>query len=414
MGSGPAKQLTSMSYPVMYTHSHCGVHHEGETDMKNRSIKGWHRSLVAAIAAATLLSVAACSSPSDGGSATGSAGSPTKTQPTKPYVRWTEAKAKPDLPARFGVAMVQGGGAFATFIDAAKKSAKEGGLDASVALSKSNASTGATQFNSFLQRGVSAIFVQDFDPASQVPLIKQAMDKGVGVTSLNMPATTQITASQYQLGKQLAEGTLDYIAKNLDNKAKIVHFSIKFVLPERERGWDDAMKERPAGVEIVANIPNNPQTQEQANQAMASVLQKDPDVNVVDGSDTGALGALAALRTAGKADNPDLALLGLDGDPQAIAEVEKGGPYKATYALNIPILGALAGKYAVDWSDGFNVPQVVLVPAIKLTDKASVKAYNKAVADPLASLESAEGTYYQPFGSISYSTRNNYFDGAVK
>ena len=367
---------------------------------------------VAAGAIALSLLMAACSSPVTGG-ANGDIGEPTDVVPTELYERWDEPGEVPDLPPVFALSMATAEGAWQTFMDAATTTAGTGGLETVSALSEYNAADAASQFDSFLQRGVSSMFVLDVDPASQGPLIEQAIDQGVGVTALNMPGTTQLTADQYGLGKQLAQATLDYIAEHLDNEAKLLHFNAEWVLPERERGWNEVMENRPDGVEIVANISANPLTQEYGNQSMTTALQKDPDINVVDGPDTVVLGALAALETAGKADNPDLALIGMDGDPQAVEAVLAGGPYKMTLALNIPILGALTGQWAADWSAGYNVPQLVVVPAVRLFDSASIDQYNADVEDPVAALEEAEGVYYVSYGSISYQTRGNYFSGSI-
>ena len=65
---------------------------------------------------------------------------------------------------------------------------------------------------------------------------------------------------------------------------------------------------------------------------MRTILLAHPDVDVVLGADTVVLGALAALRAAGKA-RPDQFLGGIDGEPEAVAEIKKGNtPYKAASA----------------------------------------------------------------------------------
>ena len=48
------------------------------------------------------------------------------------------------------------------------------------------------------------------------------------------------------------------------------------------------------------------------------------------GADAVVLGALDALREAGK-DRPDQFLGGIDGEPEAVAEIRKGGPYKSEH-----------------------------------------------------------------------------------
>ena len=53
-----------------------------------------------------------------------------------------------------------------------------------------------------------------------------------------------------------------------------------------------------------------------------------------------------ALRAAGK-DRPDQFLGGIDGEPEAVAEIKKGdSPYKASIALSSPVFGYAMGEYA--------------------------------------------------------------------
>ena len=360
-----------------------------------------------------------CSSglPATGGvsSASGSAGGATTQRPTELFTRSDTAGEVSPLTAELGLCMVQVQGAIKQFTDAAEAKAKALGLQINQAINGSNSTKAVSQLNSLLQRNIGALFIQDLNPASQVPVIKQAIGQGMFTSAFNMPASMQLTASQYEVGKQLAEGTLRYIADRLGNQAKIVHFNTDYneALAPRDRGWREVMATKPPGVEIVADIPGNPETQEQGNTAMASFLQKDPSVNVVDGGDTLVLGALSALRAAGRANDPSLALFGVNGDPQAVNEVASGGPYKATYAFNFAILGTLVSDMAQRWLKGLTVPQLVIVPAVQIDSKDAIDTYNKSVADPGAAYDTAGDTYFKLYGTTSYQTRGSFFDGTV-
>ena len=91
------------------------------------------------------------------------------------------------------------------------------------------------------------------------------------------------------------------------------------------------------GAVIVADI--SPITVDEAGGAamMKTVLLANPDIDVVLGADTVVVGALAALRAAGKA-RPDQFLGGIDGEPAAIAEIRSGGAFKASVSLASPSL----------------------------------------------------------------------------
>lgn len=363
----------------------------------------------------------ACSSgvSSSGGGSSGSTGrsvgSPSTTRPTDKFTRSDKAGAKPPLAFQLGLCMVQVEGAIKQFADATMAAADPLGLKTFTSVNASNSAKAVSQMNSFLQRQVGTIFVQDLNPAAQVPVIKNAISQGIGTFTFNMPAHLQMTASQYEIGKQAAQGTLDYIAKHLGNQAKLVHFNFDYneAVAPRDKGWREVMRGRPPGVEIVADIPGNPETQEKGNTAMASILQKDPHVNVVDGGDTLVLGALSALRAAGRGSDPNLALFGVNGDPQAVKEVKSGGPYKATYAFNFAILGTLLADMSDRWLKGLNIPQLVVVPAVPIDSAAAIEQYNRSIANPASVYATAEGTYFNLYGSTSYATRGAYFDGKV-
>ena len=55
---------------------------------------------------------------------------------------------------------------------------------------------------------------------------------------------------------------------------------------------------------------------------MNTILLANPDIDVVLGADAVVLGALQALRAAGK-DRPDQFLGGIDGEPEAVSEIKK-------------------------------------------------------------------------------------------
>jgi len=127
------------------------------------------------------------------------------------------------------------------------------------------------------------------------------------------------------------------------------------------------------------------------------------------GADTVVLGALAALEAAGKA-RPDQFLGGIDGEPEAVAAIKKGGgPYKASIALNSPVFGYALGYFAADWLDGKSVPQAMdILPSALNT--GNIDQYEKDLADPGAVFADAgrRDQYLKMYGNICYDTRDQY------
>jgi len=202
---------------------------------------------------------------------------------------------------------------------------------------------------------------------------------------------------------------VEYIRTNLDGRANVVLLtqdSIQFLTP-RFTAIRDALAELPA-VRIVADISPNPVGKEGGLATMRTILIAHPDVDVILGADGVVLGALQALREAGK-DRPDQFLGGIDGEPEAVAEIRAGGPYKASISLNSPVFGYAMGQHAADWLDGKQIPQAMDILPRALTAE-NLAAYEADLADPgsVYNDPARRDSYLKMYGNICYSTRANY------
>jgi len=142
---------------------------------------------------------------------------------------------------------------------------------------------------------------------------------------------------------------------------------------------------------------------------MSTILQANPDVDVVLGADTVVLGALAALEASGKA-RADQFLGGIDGEPEAVAQLKKGdGPYKASVSLASPVFAYAMGMHAADWLEGKSIPQAMDILPIALTS-ANMAQYEADLADPAAVYTdpARRDVYLKMYGNICYDTRDQY------
>ena len=217
------------------------------------------------------------------------------------------------------------------------------------------------QVQLFLASKVGAVVAAPVDPASLSHSLQEVMWAGGYVgTIVPPPATSLLNAPQYATGKALADAAVAYINDKLGGKANVVLLtqdSIEFLAP-RFAAHARRLQGLP-GVTIVADITPNPVNKEGGFATMSTILQAHPDVDVVLGADTVVLGALAALEAAGKA-RPDQFLGGIDGEPEAVAEIKKGdSPYKASIALSSPVFGYAMGQHAADWLEGKSIPQAM-------------------------------------------------------
>ena len=129
-------------------------------------------------------------------------------------------------------------------------------------------------------------------------------------------------------------------------------------LAPRFEAMRDGLNKFP-GVTIIADIAPSPVNEEGGFATMNTILLANPNIDVVLGADAVVLGALKALRAAGK-DRPDQFLGGIDGEPEAVAEIKKkDSPFKASIALSSPVFGYAMGQYGADWLDGKSIPQAM-------------------------------------------------------
>ncbi|MER8677333.1 sugar ABC transporter substrate-binding protein [Mesorhizobium sp. M0615] len=289
--------------------------------------------------------------------------------------------------------------------------AKDRGLEYRRALANNDAAKGVEQVQLFLASKIGGLVAAPVDPASMSRSLQELIWSGAYVgTIVPPPATSLLNAPQYETGKVLAEAAAAYIKDKLGGKANVVilsHDSMEFLAP-RFAAMRDIFKAMP-GVTIVADISPNPVNKEGGFATMSTILQAHPDVDVVLGADTVVLGALAALEAAGKA-RPDQFLGGIDGEPEAVAAIKKGGgPYKASISLASPVFAYAMGQHAADWLEGKSIPQAMDILPVALTSDYMAQ-YEADVADPAAVYKDPKrrDIYLRMYGNICYDTRDQY------
>ena len=324
------------------------------------------------------------------------------------------AGAKPNIPKRIAWANTSDAEFFLQITRAIEQAAKERGLEFVTAIANDDSAKNVEQIETFLQRGIGALCIQPLDANAQAPLMKRALEAGAAVLSLvTPPSTSQAVADQYKVGNAQGLAAAKYIKEKLGGNAKVVYFNTDTieVLKARHQGVLDGVKTAGAGAQVVSDIQPAAITQDGGFKAMNTVLQQHPDVNVILGGDTYCLGALSALQAAGKA-RPDMYLSGIDGDEQALAEVRKGGAYKASFAFAYPLMGYAWGQFAADWLEGKPIPQVMQFNAIELNSAATIDKYQadmKAVEETWKN----SGTYFTMLGSIRYQDREQFINYAA-
>ncbi|MEO5808429.1 sugar ABC transporter substrate-binding protein [Devosia sp.] len=289
--------------------------------------------------------------------------------------------------------------------------AHDRGLNYRKSVNNDDPAKAVEQIQSFLAARTGAIVATSSDPAAISDGLKQVIWSGAFVgTVVPPPATLLLNAPQYATGKALTDAAIAHINTRLAGKANVVLLtqdSMEYLSP-RFVAMRDGLNALP-GVNIIADIAPKPVTKEGGFATMNTILLANPDIDVVLGADSVVLGALQALRAAGK-DRPDQFLGGIDGEPEAVAEIKKGdGPYKASIALSSPMFGYAMGQYGADWIEGKSVPQAMDILPIALTADNIVQ-YEADLANPAAAWADPvrRDSYLKMYGNICYDTRDQY------
>lgn len=294
-----------------------------------------------------------------------------------------------------------------------KLAARDRNLEFVLALANNNATKMIEQVRALREEKFGALVAAPVDSAAIAPALQEFIWQGGYVgTVVPPPAITILNAPQYLTGKALGDEAASYIRTKLQGKAKVVlltHDSLQFLAP-RFTAMRDSLKGMP-DVEIVADISPATVDKEGGSATMKFILLAQPEIDVVLGADTVVLGALAALRQAGKA-RSDQFLGGIDGEPEAVAELKTAGsPYKTSISLASSIFGYAMGQHAADWLQGKSIPQAMDILPTTLTP-ANIAQYEADLKDPAAVYgdQARRDSYLKMYGNICYDTRDQYLN----
>lgn len=295
-----------------------------------------------------------------------------------------------------------------------KMAAERRGLGFDILIADNNPAAMVTHVRQAIADGAGALITAPIDVASLAPAVREFIARGGYVGSIvPPPAVTILNAPQLATGRVLGEAAAAYIRDRLGGLARVVlltHDTNQF-LAQRFVGIRAALKAVP-GARIVADI--SPRTVDKAGgyATMKTVLLAHSRVDVVLGADTVVLGALAALREAGLA-RADQFIGGIDGEPEAFAEMRAGGPYKATVSLASPVFGFALAMFAADWLEGKSVPKGLdILPS--LVTPQGIPQFERDSQNPAEVWDSParRQAYLRAYGNACADERQSFVDFA--
>ncbi len=256
---------------------------------------------------------------------------------------------------------------FVVMREALEEACKSMNATAIVTDARHDVSKQISDIEDMIQDGIDILLINPTDSVGVQGAVETAKKAGVVVVAVdaqaNGPIDSFVGSKNYDAGYMAGE----YLAKQINNNGKVAILDGIPVVPilQRVEGFTDAMKNYP-NIQIV-DKQNGKQERSIALDVTENMIQANPDLSgIFSVNDGGSMGALAAIEGSAK----NILLVSVDGNPEAVAAIQSGGPFKATSAqfprdqVRIAI-GIAMAKY---W--GANVPKHIPVDVV-LLDKAN-------------------------------------------
>jgi ribose transport system substrate-binding protein len=209
------------------------------------------------------------------------------------------------------------------------------------------------------------------DDVAMIDSVKRLNDAGIPIVLAANPLpgrfVTFIGADDYDIGYREAH----YLFDKLGGRGRIVILEGIAVAPtnrERLRGYRQALSETP-GIEVLASKPGNFQ-QPEGKRVMADFLKAYPEIDaLLSANDSMALGALEALKEAGRTTT----VISINGILPAVKQIEAGN-ILASVDFNMFKIGCIATRAALRHLRHEPLPDKVMLPA-EVIDKTNYKAW---------------------------------------
>lgn len=246
---------------------------------------------------------------------------------------------------------------FVTLADGAKAKATENNVNLILVDAGDDSAKQASDIEDLISKNVSVLIVNPVDSDAAAPAVKDAIEKGIKVISVDrvvngVDVDCQI-ASDNVAGAKIAT---EYLIELVGNGAKVAEIQGvpgTSATIDRGEGFHQAAD---ASLDVVSSQTANFNRAEGMT-VMENILQSNPDVQgVFAHNDEMALGAVEAISSAGK----DIKVVGFDATDDAVTAV-KEGKMSATVAQKPDQMGATAVESAIKLANGETVEKEIPV-----------------------------------------------------
>jgi len=223
-------------------------------------------------------------------------------------------------------------------VDGARKKADKLGIKLVVADPTGNNAKQINALVNFIAMGVDGIIVSALQPAATKQVLSDARDAGIKIIAQSMEtpvADIWVSASEWDMGHTIGVEAGKWIKNKLNGKAEVLILANDKIpqMITRKKGLIAGMTEYAPDAEVVAVQDAN--VTELGMKVTENVVQAHPNLKVVAAlNDAGALGALAAVESAGLAAD-DFFIGGIDATPEGREKIDGGTVFRASVD-NIP------------------------------------------------------------------------------
>jgi ribose transport system substrate-binding protein len=226
------------------------------------------------------------------------------------------------------------------------------------------------QVRDFIVAGLAAIVLCPCDSKAIGPVIREANQAGIPVFTADIACLAEgaevvshIATDNLDGGRQAGEAMIEALGA-AGGKVVILDYKAAESCILRVKGFRGVIDKHNAEttgskIEIVAELPGDGDTAK-GDQATQDALQSHPDLaGIFAINDPSAIGAIAALERAGKADQ--VKLIGFDGQKEG-KQLIKAGKIYADPIQYPDRIGQMTAKSILDYLAGKEVPKDQLIP----------------------------------------------------
>jgi ribose transport system substrate-binding protein len=226
---------------------------------------------------------------------------------------------------------------------------------------ENNASKQVSDVESLIAQGVKVLIISPVTADALTPVVKQAMDAGIPVVTLDRKVNTEVTAHIGADNVLIGETAGRFVCETLNGEGNVIEIqgtAGASATVDRHDAFHRVLKEECPNVKVVADQVAN-YVREPAIKFTEDMLQRFPsgEIDLVYAhNDDMALGAVTALEAAGRLD--EVKVVGIDGENAAYDAI-KAGKMAATFTYHFVAPEGVQYGYKVAKGEPIE-PEIVL------------------------------------------------------